>query len=112
MASGFTGERRVHLEALAELLPAYGLVSRMVGAEDPVLWVWHPRTTRQTIVFATPSNDGWQLLWSPGGQGAADDLERAAIALRRTLAVDEPDHSDHPDNSDHPDHPDHPGRSG
>ncbi len=109
MASGFTGERRVHLEALADLLPAYGLVSRMVGGEDPVLWVWHPRTGRQTIVFATPSNNGWQLLWSPGGQGSADELDRAATALRRTLAVDEPDHEDHPDHEDRPDRPDRSG---
>ncbi|MEV4175367.1 hypothetical protein [Nonomuraea sp. NPDC049709] len=91
MASGYTGERRVHLEALAELLPAHGLVSRMVGGEDPVLWVWHPRTGHQTIVFATPSNRGWQFLWSPGGQGSADDLERTSATLRQTLAPAEPE---------------------
>ncbi|MEO3872301.1 hypothetical protein ABGB18_26110 [Nonomuraea sp. B12E4] len=85
MASGYTGERRAHLEALAELLPAQGLVSRMVGGDDPVLWVWHPRTGRQTIIFATPTHNGWLFLWSPGGQGRADDLEHAAAALRQTL---------------------------
>ncbi|MFC4115763.1 hypothetical protein [Nonomuraea zeae] len=85
MASGYTGERRTHLEALAELLPNQGLVSRMIGGDDPVLWVWHPRTGRQTIIFATPSNRGWLFLWSPGGQGDAGDLERTASALRETL---------------------------
>lgn len=85
MASGYTGERRDLLEALAELLPHQGLVSRMVGGDDPVLWVWHPRTGRQTIVFATPSARGWILLWSPGGQGDGDDLEGAAASLRQTL---------------------------
>jgi hypothetical protein len=85
VASGYTGERRVHLEALAELLPAHGLVSRMIGGEDPVLWVWHPRTGRQTIIFATPSGQGWQFLWSPGGQGTADDLQGTAAALREAL---------------------------
>ncbi|MFC5825506.1 hypothetical protein [Nonomuraea insulae] len=90
MASGYTGERRVHLEALAELLPTHGLVSRMIGNEDPVLWVWHPRTGRQTIIFATPSNHGWQFLWSPGGQGSADDLEPTAAALRLTLDPSQP----------------------
>ncbi|SEF65812.1 hypothetical protein SAMN05444920_101304 [Nonomuraea solani] len=90
MASGYTGERRVHLEALAELLPNQGLVSRMVGDDDPVLWVWHPSTGRQTIIFATPSNQGWLFLWSSGGQGSADDLERTAAALRRTLDLAQP----------------------
>ncbi|MGW3344789.1 hypothetical protein ACWDA3_15860 [Nonomuraea rubra] len=90
VASGYTGERRVHLEALAELLPAHGLVSRMVGGEDPVLWVWHPRTGRQTIIFATPSNHGWQFLWSPGGQCPAAEPERAATALRDALDQGQP----------------------
>ncbi|HEX4813247.1 MAG TPA: hypothetical protein VFV66_10905 [Nonomuraea sp.] len=90
MASGYTGERRAHLEALAELLPGQGLVSRMVGRDDPVLWVWHPRTGRQTVVFATPSGNGWLFLWSPGGQGRADDLAGTAGALQRTLGSAEP----------------------
>ncbi|MFB9475351.1 hypothetical protein ACFFR3_38180 [Nonomuraea salmonea] len=85
MVSGYTGERRARLEALAALLPAHGLVSRTVGGDDPVLWVWHPRTSRQTLVFATPANDGWRFLWSPRGQGTADDLEGTCAALRRTL---------------------------
>ncbi|MFC4005617.1 hypothetical protein ACFOY2_00170 [Nonomuraea purpurea] len=85
MASGYTGERRVRLEALAELLPGQGLVSRMVGGDDPVLWVWHPRTGRQTIIFATPSHRGWLFLWSPGGQGSADELEHTTAALLQTL---------------------------
>ncbi|WP_245642701.1 hypothetical protein [Nonomuraea candida] len=67
------------------MLPSHGLVSRMVGGEDPVLWVWHPRTGRQTIVFATPTNHGWQFLWSPGGQSGADDLERTVATLREAL---------------------------
>ncbi|TMR88447.1 hypothetical protein [Nonomuraea basaltis] len=90
MTSGYTAERRTHLEALAELLPRQGLVSRMVGGDDPVLWVWHPHTSRQTIVFATPSASGWLFLWSPGGQGRADDLERTAGSLRETLASAQP----------------------
>jgi hypothetical protein len=85
VSSGYTGERRTHLEALAELLPNQGLVSRMLGGDDPVLWVWHPRTGRQTIIFATPSNRGWLFLWSPGGQGSVNDLEHTASALRETL---------------------------
>jgi hypothetical protein len=85
VASGYTGERRAHLEALAELLPSQGLVSRLVGGDDPVLWVWHPNTGRQTIIFATPTAHGWQFLWSRGGHGRADDLERTAGALRETL---------------------------
>ncbi|NRQ40319.1 hypothetical protein HII36_52135 [Nonomuraea sp. NN258] len=85
MSSSYTGERRTHLAALAELLPHQGLVSRMVGGDDPVLWVWHPRTGRQTVVFATPSSSGWLFLWSPGGQGSADELERTASALREAL---------------------------
>ncbi|MCF6474265.1 hypothetical protein FAF44_38685 [Nonomuraea sp. MG754425] len=90
MASGYTGERRVHLEALAELLPTHGLVSRLVGGEDPVLWVWHPHTGRQTVIFATPSHRGWQFLWSPGGQSAAAELERTATALRDALDLAHP----------------------
>ncbi|GAA3214995.1 hypothetical protein [Nonomuraea helvata] len=87
MASGYTRERRTRLEALAELLPHHGLVSRMVGTEDPVLWVWHPSTGRQTIIFATPSNRGWLFLWSPGGQGSAEEPELAAAALRQALGT-------------------------
>ncbi|WP_214322191.1 hypothetical protein [Nonomuraea sediminis] len=85
MANSYTSERRVHLEALAGLLPDHGLVSRLVGGDDPVLWVWHPRTGRQTIIFATPAHNGWLFLWSAGGQGPADDLERTALTLKEAL---------------------------
>ncbi|WP_336204838.1 hypothetical protein [Nonomuraea sp. LPB2021202275-12-8] len=90
MASAYTGERRTHLQALAELLPGYGLVSRMVGDDDPVLWVWQPHTGRQTMVFATPVHRGWLYLWSPGGQSSVDDPERAARALKEALDSAEP----------------------
>ncbi|WP_230465503.1 hypothetical protein [[Actinomadura] parvosata] len=90
VASGYTGERRVHLETLAELLPSHGLVSRMVGGEDPVLWVWQPRTGRHTVIFATPSSQGWQFLWSPGGQAPVADLERTVTALRDALDSGQP----------------------
>ncbi|MER6944830.1 hypothetical protein ABT294_12480 [Nonomuraea sp. NPDC000554] len=90
MASTYTGERRSHLEALAARLPGQGLASRMIGADDPVLWVWHPHTGRQTLVFATPSHRGWLFLWSPGGQGKADEPERAARTLRETLELAQP----------------------
>ncbi|KAB8195694.1 hypothetical protein FH608_009245 [Nonomuraea phyllanthi] len=85
MANGYTSERRSRLEALAELLPHHGLVSRMVGNHEPVLWVWHPRTGRQTMIFAIPSHRGWTYLWSPGGQSDADQPELAAAALREIL---------------------------
>jgi hypothetical protein len=87
VAGAYTGERRTHLEALAGLLPKHGLVGRMVGDDDPVLWAWHPRTGRQTIIFATPAHRGWLFLWSPRGQGSADDLEGTLRSLRETLGV-------------------------
>ncbi|WP_049577179.1 hypothetical protein [Nonomuraea sp. SBT364] len=90
MASAYTGERRTHLETLAALLKAQGLVSRLVGGDEPVLWAWHPRTGRRTLVFATPSQQGWQFLWSPGGQCDAADPERAARALKEELDSAEP----------------------
>jgi hypothetical protein len=86
VASTYTGERRTQLEALAELLPGQGLASRMVAADEAVLWVWHPRTGQQTLVFATPSRDGWLFLWSSGGQGSANDLRGTARALAEALA--------------------------
>ncbi|MEW9547914.1 hypothetical protein [Nonomuraea sp. NPDC050783] len=92
MASGYTGERRAHLQALADLLPDQGLAGRMVGGDEPVLWVWHPSTGQRTLIFATPSADGWMFLWSPKGQGRADELERTVDALRRTLDVSRDDH--------------------
>ncbi|MFI7451230.1 hypothetical protein ACIBQX_27295 [Nonomuraea sp. NPDC049714] len=90
MRSAYTGERRGHLEALAEVLPGHGLVSRMVGDEHAVLWVWQPQSGRQTLVFATPAHRGWLFLWSPGGQCRADDPERAARALKEALESAEP----------------------
>jgi hypothetical protein len=85
VGSGYTGERRARLETLAELLPEHGLVGRLVGGDDPVLWVWHPHSGRQTIIFATPSSRGWQFLWSPDGQDTADDPQRTAATLRQVL---------------------------
>ncbi|MEV0586034.1 hypothetical protein [Nonomuraea sp. NPDC050310] len=90
MASTYTEERRGHLQALAELLPDHGLVGRMVGGHDPVLWAWHPSTGRQTLIFATPTQRGWLFLWSPGGQGSAEDLGGTATAIKTVLAQ-EPD---------------------
>lgn len=84
-SSTYTGERRAHLEALAALLPGHGLASRMVGGEEPVLWAWYPRTGKQTLVFATPGRRGWEFLWSPGGQGTADDLPQTVRALKESM---------------------------
>lgn len=53
-----------------------------------MLWVWHPRTGRQTLIFATPGSRGRLLLWSPGGQGDAGDLD--GPALKETLDSAEP----------------------
>ncbi|MFG3439806.1 hypothetical protein ACGF0J_21385 [Nonomuraea sp. NPDC047897] len=85
MSSTYTGERRTHLRALAETLPPHGLVGRVIGGDDPMLRVWHPGTGRRTIVFAALTTGGWVFLWSPGGQGRADDPDRTARALRDTL---------------------------
>ena len=84
--SAYAGQRRIHLEALAEQLPDRGLVSRMLGGDDPVLWVWHPHTGRQTIVFATPAKAGWLFLWSPDGQENAEDLDLTADTIKKLLA--------------------------
>lgn len=88
VATTYTEERRLHLQSLAELLPDHGLVGRMVGGGEPVLWVWHPRTGRQTLIFATPTQRGWLFLWSPGGQGGADELEMTVEALKAILGAD------------------------
>jgi hypothetical protein len=81
----YTGERRRLLQDLAEVLPRHGLASRIVGEEETLLRVWHPHTRKQTLVFATPARKGWLLLWAPGGQGDADDLEETARSLKRAL---------------------------
>ncbi|MDA0635929.1 hypothetical protein OUY22_21110 [Nonomuraea sp. MCN248] len=85
MASAYTRERRSLLQDLAEALPRHGLAGRIVGGDDPMLQVWHPETGRQTLVFATPSREGWLFLWAQGGRGDADDLERTAHELKETL---------------------------
>ncbi|MDF5754053.1 hypothetical protein [Spongiactinospora sp. TRM90649] len=87
MTSTFAEQRRAHLEKLAARLPDRGLVGRMIGSSDPVLWIWHPRTTRQTIVFATPSQDGWMFLWSPGGQERADSPDETADLVEKLLSA-------------------------
>jgi hypothetical protein len=86
--SAFTQQRLAHLESLAAELPGRGLVSRMLGGDDPVLWVWHPSSGRQTIVFATPARDGWLFLWSPAGQESADDPGHVADSVGKLLGID------------------------
>jgi hypothetical protein len=81
----FTQQRLAHLESLAAELPGRGLVGRMLGAGDPVLWVWHPGTGKQTIVFAAPAQDGWLFLWSPSGQEGAGDPAHAAELIGKSL---------------------------
>ncbi|GLW97967.1 hypothetical protein [Microtetraspora sp. NBRC 16547] len=84
--STYAPQRRTHLEALAGQLPERGLVGRMLGGDDPVLWVWHPHTGHQTIVFAAPTIEGWLFLWSPDGQESAEDLEKTADAVTKLLS--------------------------
>jgi hypothetical protein len=86
VTSTFTEQRRAHLEALAAQLPGRGLVGRMLGSEDPVLWIWHPRTEKQTIVFATPSKNGWLFLWAPDGQKSVDNVEQTADLVSDVLS--------------------------
>ncbi|SDG16315.1 hypothetical protein SAMN05421505_102114 [Sinosporangium album] len=86
MTSTYTQQRRTHLETLAAQLPEYGLVGRLLGGEDPMLWVWHPTTGKQTIIFATPTKDGWLFLWSPNGQAKADATTTTVELLRKALA--------------------------
>lgn len=85
MTSTFSRQRLIHLGSLATELSKHGLVSRTVGGDDPVLWVWHPDSGRQTIVFATPAKDGWLFLWSPDGQEDTGDLRPVAEALGKLL---------------------------
>ncbi|ETK35811.1 hypothetical protein [Microbispora sp. ATCC PTA-5024] len=84
--SAYGRERRAYLEALAARLPERGLAGRLVGADDPVLWVWHPRTRRQTIVFASPSREGWTFLWSPDGQESVEEPGLTAETIRKQLS--------------------------
>ncbi|GAA5053774.1 hypothetical protein HNP84_002852 [Thermocatellispora tengchongensis] len=86
MTSTFAEQRRAHLQALSAQLPDRGLVGRTLGGEDPVLWIWHPRTGKQTIVFATPSTDGWLFLWSPGGQEDAANPAQTADLIEKLLS--------------------------
>ncbi|MGC5011539.1 hypothetical protein ACLQ2R_12310 [Streptosporangium sp. DT93] len=92
MPDAFTQQRLVHLDSLATELKRRGLASRTLGGTAPVLWVWHPDNGRQTIVFATPTGDGWLFLWSPDGQQSADDPAHAAEAVEKLLgsATDRP----------------------
>lgn len=85
MTSTFSQQRLTHLGSLAAELSERGLASRMVGGDDPVLWVWHPDSKRQTIVFATPAGGEWLFLWSPDGQERAGDFQRVADSLERLL---------------------------
>ena len=86
MTSTFAEQRRAHLDALAAELPDCGLVGRMLGAADPVLWIWYPDTGRQTIVFATQSSDGWVFLWSPDGHEDAGNPAQTADLIKKLLA--------------------------
>ncbi|WP_271217951.1 hypothetical protein [Streptosporangium carneum] len=85
MTSVFSQQRLTYLGSLSAELSERGLAGRMVGGDDPVLWVWHPDSLRQTIVFATPAGDGWLFLWSPDGQENAEDFRRAADSIKRLL---------------------------
>ncbi|MEZ0072244.1 hypothetical protein [Planotetraspora sp. GP83] len=84
--SAYGPQRRTFLEALAGQLPDHGLVGRLLGGDDPMLWVWHPRTGKQTIVFASPAKDGWLFLWSPDGQENAEDPGLAAETIKKLLS--------------------------
>ncbi|MFB9966985.1 hypothetical protein [Sinosporangium siamense] len=90
MTSTYTQQRRTHLETLAAQLVEHGLVGRLLGGDNPMLWVWHPTTGKQTIIFATPSKDGWQFLWSPNGQMSADATARTVQLLRDALSDNPP----------------------
>ncbi|GAA3124965.1 hypothetical protein GCM10010466_14780 [Planomonospora alba] len=87
----FSRQRLAHLESLAAELPGRGLVGRMLGGGDPVLWIWHPGTGKQTIVFATPAREGWLLLWSPSGQEGTGDPAHVAELIGKLLG-DDPAH--------------------
>ncbi|WP_283134766.1 hypothetical protein [Rhizohabitans arisaemae] len=86
--STYARQRRTHLEALAGQLPSRGLAGRFLIKDNPILWVWNPRTGRQTVVFATPVKDGWLLLWARGGQGDAEHPGPAAEAIKSLLGTE------------------------
>ncbi|MER7205584.1 hypothetical protein [Streptosporangium sp. NPDC000239] len=90
MTSTFSQQRLTYLGSLSAELSRQGLASRMVGGDDPVLWVWHPESLRQTIVFATPAGDGWLFLWSPDGREKAGDPRGTAESLDRLLSAPDP----------------------
>lgn|GEM_PF-545520 len=85
MPNAFTQQRLAHLDSLAAELRQRGMESRTLGETAPVLWVWHPGSHRQTIVFATPVKDGWLFLWAPDGEESADDPAHAADSVERLL---------------------------
>ncbi|MDP9861295.1 MULTISPECIES: hypothetical protein [Streptosporangium] len=85
VTAAFAQQRLARLEALAAELSGRGLVGRIVGATAPVLWVWHPGSGRQTIVFASPAREGWLFLWSPDGQESAEAPGHVAELVRKLL---------------------------
>ncbi|MEV4243011.1 hypothetical protein AB0J63_06325 [Streptosporangium canum] len=85
VTTAFARRRLAHLESLTAELPGRGLAGRMLGAGAPVLWVWHPDTRRQTIVFACPAGDGWLFLWSPDGQESTEDPGHVADLIGKLL---------------------------
>ncbi|WP_433254153.1 hypothetical protein ACQPYK_11970 [Streptosporangium sp. CA-135522] len=100
MTAPFVQQRLAHLESLAAGLRGRGLMCRMLGAGNPVLWVWHPGNGRQTIVFASPAGDGWLFLWAPDGQESAEDPGRAAGLVGKLLdGTPRPNTPDIPDTS-------------
>lgn len=86
MSSPFAQQRRILLESLATALARRGLLSTMIGGEDAMLLVRHPRTGRQTIVFAIPASTGWRFLWAPDGNENADHPGPVADLLVKLLA--------------------------
>ena len=86
-SSAYGEQRHALLDALARQLPERGLSCRIVGEGEPVLWVWHPETRKQTMVLASPAPDGWVYLWSPRGQESAGDPAHTADLLKELLAA-------------------------
>lgn len=86
MSNPFAQQRRILLESLATALSRRGLLSTLIGGEDAMLLVRHPRTGRQTVVFATPVGKGWLFLWSPDGEESADHPGPVADLLVKLLS--------------------------